>query len=303
MPSSSNHFSFNSSSFIPILSQKEVSKASRYGFNGKMKDNEVEGEGDIYDFSARMYDARLGRWLSVDPLTTKYAPISPYGFVLNNPILLIDGDGRVVIGADGKPVTYEKGNDGTVKWSSNATSDIIEVGNAMLSTKYGEASFNKWQNAKTEIKIVVDTDNEPKDKLADTDPEKNENGEPILNEDKQYKSAKVTFYKKSIDRDRKEGSGKRFEGASWEEALGAIGTHEEHHNEPGQIMEDLKLADEDKPETSQKPSKNLPINSEVNFRKEYQDNKPAAKETDEKGMKIYEQRGYKGLDKNEKPVK
>jgi len=76
MASSLNHFSLNSYSFIPILSQRKVSKASRYGFNGKMKDNEVEGEGDIYDFSARMYDARLGRWLSLDPDQNLYANLT-----------------------------------------------------------------------------------------------------------------------------------------------------------------------------------------------------------------------------------
>jgi len=39
-------------------------KSARYGFNGKEKLNELEGEGDAYDYGARMYDARLGRWLS-----------------------------------------------------------------------------------------------------------------------------------------------------------------------------------------------------------------------------------------------
>src|SRR5690606_24073676 len=47
-----------------------------------------------YDFGARMYDARLGRWLSVDPLAAKYPNLSPYNFVGNSPILYVDYDGR-----------------------------------------------------------------------------------------------------------------------------------------------------------------------------------------------------------------
>jgi len=47
-----------------------------------------------YDFGARMYDARLGRWLSVDPLEKKYPSMSPYSGMGNNPILIVDVDGR-----------------------------------------------------------------------------------------------------------------------------------------------------------------------------------------------------------------
>ena len=83
MPQSLTTYNFQKSVLNPHLSSKTHLSASRYGFNGKMKDNEVEGEGDIYDFSARMYDARLGRWLSVDPLQVKYANYSPYNFSVN----------------------------------------------------------------------------------------------------------------------------------------------------------------------------------------------------------------------------
>ena len=69
------------------------SKASRYGFNGKMKDNEVEGEGDVYDYGARMLDVRLGRFLSVDPLTGQYPFYTPYQYAGNKPIQCIDLDG------------------------------------------------------------------------------------------------------------------------------------------------------------------------------------------------------------------
>ena len=33
-------------------------------------------------------------WFSVDPLAEKYAPISPYAYVANNPLIYIDPDGR-----------------------------------------------------------------------------------------------------------------------------------------------------------------------------------------------------------------
>ncbi|MEZ2442984.1 RHS repeat-associated core domain-containing protein [Chitinophaga sp. RCC_12] len=44
----------------------------RYGFNGKENDNEVKGEGNQQDYGMRIYDPRLGRFLSVDPLTKGY---------------------------------------------------------------------------------------------------------------------------------------------------------------------------------------------------------------------------------------
>ncbi len=66
----------------------------RFGFNGKENDNEVKGEGNSLDFGARIYDSRLGRWLSLDPLQAKYPSFSPYAFCANNPINFIDYDGK-----------------------------------------------------------------------------------------------------------------------------------------------------------------------------------------------------------------
>ncbi|MBK7908975.1 RHS repeat domain-containing protein [Candidatus Pollutiaquabacter sp.] len=64
-----------------------------YGFNGKEKDNELKGSGNSYDYGMRMYDPRIGRPFSVDPLTHSYPHLSPYQFFSNNPILNIDLDG------------------------------------------------------------------------------------------------------------------------------------------------------------------------------------------------------------------
>jgi RHS repeat-associated protein len=60
----------------------------RYGFNGKEKDNDA-GEGN-YAFETRMYDSRIGRFLSGDLLETKYSYQSTYVFAHDNPIALID---------------------------------------------------------------------------------------------------------------------------------------------------------------------------------------------------------------------
>lgn len=62
----------------------------RFGFNGQAGDNEVKGEGNSYDFGARVYDSRLGRFLSRDIKFREYPFFSPYIFAANSPIVLID---------------------------------------------------------------------------------------------------------------------------------------------------------------------------------------------------------------------
>ncbi|HTE13353.1 MAG TPA: RHS repeat-associated core domain-containing protein [Chitinophagaceae bacterium] len=66
----------------------------RYGFNGKENDNEVKGEGNQQDYGMRIYDPRLGRFLSVDPLEEKYLELSTYQYASNSPIVFIDLDGE-----------------------------------------------------------------------------------------------------------------------------------------------------------------------------------------------------------------
>jgi RHS repeat-associated protein len=65
----------------------------RFGFNGKEMDNEVSGTGNQYDYGFRIYNPRIGKFLSVDPLTKSYPYYSPYQFAGNMPILAVDLDG------------------------------------------------------------------------------------------------------------------------------------------------------------------------------------------------------------------
>ena len=73
---------------------RSVSSGSyRYGFNGKENDNEVKGDGNQQDYGMRIYDPRLGRFLSVDPLTESYPELTPYQFASNAPVNSVDLDG------------------------------------------------------------------------------------------------------------------------------------------------------------------------------------------------------------------
>jgi RHS repeat-associated protein len=74
----------------------------RFGFNGKELDKSDEfGSLTHYDYGFRIYNPSIGKFLSVDPLASKYPNESPYNYVSNNPILFIDPDGREkIIGFD-----------------------------------------------------------------------------------------------------------------------------------------------------------------------------------------------------------
>lgn len=66
----------------------------RFAFNGKEKDSEgMGGGGSTYDYGFRIYNAQLGRFLSVDPLAKSYPWNSPYSYAENDVISCVDLDG------------------------------------------------------------------------------------------------------------------------------------------------------------------------------------------------------------------
>jgi RHS repeat-associated protein len=69
---------------------------AKYKFTGKERDKETG-----YDyFGARYYDSRIGRWLAIDPMLEKHPEWSPYNYVLNNPLKLIDPNGKQILVSD-----------------------------------------------------------------------------------------------------------------------------------------------------------------------------------------------------------
>jgi RHS repeat-associated protein len=72
----------------------------RFGFSGVEQDNEVKGNGNSLEFKFRIYDPRLGRFLSVDPISSNYPWNSPYAYAENRPIDGIDLEGLEYLKAD-----------------------------------------------------------------------------------------------------------------------------------------------------------------------------------------------------------
>lgn len=86
---------------ITSRTMTSTTKGYRFGFNGMERDDEVKGVGNSLDFGARIYDSRLGRWFSPDPLNQFNSLYLAMG---NTPIIAYDVDGMwvPVVSKDGK---------------------------------------------------------------------------------------------------------------------------------------------------------------------------------------------------------
>ncbi len=114
-------------------SEQAQSSANRFKYNGKELQR-VGGLGYL-DYGARMYDQSLGRWFTTDPLSEKYYGLSPYVYCGNNPLNMIDPDGRdavYITFPDYKISAFGK------QWSNLGHAGVLLIDNKTGITKYYE---------------------------------------------------------------------------------------------------------------------------------------------------------------------
>jgi len=121
---------------MPGRTYAQGNSSYRYGFNGKENDNEVKGQGNQQDYGMRIYDPRVGRFLSVDPLQKDFADLSPYQFSENDVIRSTDLDGlEKQIAIDGStvagPVRMDNANDEILKMYSKAQQQAMKQSASM----------------------------------------------------------------------------------------------------------------------------------------------------------------------------
>ena len=80
-----------------LADEHTVTVTQPYKFSGK----ELDGETGLYYFGARYYNPKLALWYGVDPLSEKSPSMSGYSSFANNPISVIDPDGRDIIPVHG----------------------------------------------------------------------------------------------------------------------------------------------------------------------------------------------------------
>lgn len=142
----------------------------RFGFNGQMKDDELHGEGNAYAFEYRIHDARLGRFLSVDPLAPEYPWNSTYTFAENRVIDGIDLEGLEFSDPDEVLVEFRTG--GVFIKTSNmhniTQSSINRLNNNPQNWKKGEIGAFETRLAKMKINIPSDYSSNPTDEIPNS---------------------------------------------------------------------------------------------------------------------------------------
>jgi len=146
--------------FGTAYSESTGQEKQPYKYNGKELD--LRHGLNLYDYSARYMESTTGRFTSVDPLAEKYYSISPYVYVGNNPIKLVDINGKewgVVVNANGTmTVTLNVGF--TVSSNLNLSTAQIDSYKAAISAQFNN-TFMESSGGRISAVINFDGGNDP----------------------------------------------------------------------------------------------------------------------------------------------
>lgn len=125
------------------MPSRNMEGAYRYAYQGQEKDQETGMEA----FEARLWDSRIGRWLTIDPAHEFFSPYMGMG---NNPISTIDPDGRCTKCPDnasvgdtfvdpstGDAFLYSENGWATGDGLAGALDDVVIGGNKMTPVDVG----------------------------------------------------------------------------------------------------------------------------------------------------------------------
>lgn len=98
---------------------KTMLSENKYLYNGKeLQDEQLGGVNlDHYDYHTRFYDPALGRFTTQDPLADEFSSWTPYHYVHNNPINLVDPTGMAA--------TKYEDEEGNTLLNTNDGSDAV----------------------------------------------------------------------------------------------------------------------------------------------------------------------------------
>jgi len=117
-------------------------------FSAKEKDLET----GLSYFGSRYYSSDLSIWLSVDPMSDKYASTSPYAYCRNNPIILVDPDGEFDTRAEARQYRKEHHTGGIIK--KNSGKDNFS-GKYSIYNKRKHVSYTKPQYVEKDASIPM----------------------------------------------------------------------------------------------------------------------------------------------------
>lgn len=137
------------------------------------------GEGNFQDYGMRMYNPRIGRFLSIDPLAKSYPWLTPFQYASNTPIWATDLDGLeafiatetlgtghafLVVKTSKELIVYTYGRYGSVDWNQTSGEGVLIrlTGEKAIdyinteSTRIGAKFFEVGDVSANKIKSIVD---------------------------------------------------------------------------------------------------------------------------------------------------